>query len=100
LSTSYFYIRFREVAKEDLLRKPFHDYILPADDCLCEGQKVLNLDIKTIQVDDLEVLQCPFNFKIDKGEVMHGFCTWFEVEFCPLLEGTSPVILNTGPYER
>lgn len=90
---------FRDVAREDLLSKPFHDYVLPENDCLSDGQRVLQLDMKTLQMEDLEICECPFNFEIQRGEVMHGFCTWFEAEFCPLQDGPDTVVLNTGPHK-
>lgn len=91
---------FRPIAKEDMLAKPFHDYVLPKEDCLSTGQSVLTLDMKTMQIEELEDLQCVFSFEIQKRELMHGFCTWFEVEFSPLVENGEMVTLNTGPEKE
>ncbi|XP_052235984.1 protein arginine N-methyltransferase 2-like isoform X2 [Dreissena polymorpha] len=88
---------FKTLAKEDLLSKPYHDYELPCGDCLAKGQSVLQLDMKTLTIQSLENIVCQFEFVIDQGDTMHGFCTWFEVEFCPLSEDMDTVILNTGP---
>ena len=91
---------FRSVAKEDLISKPAHDYVLPVCDILSEGLSVLFLDLNTVQVEELEENQSEFIFSINKDAVMHGFGTWFEVGFCPLGPDVDPVILSTSPFNE
>ena len=88
---------FRDVAKTDMLRKPFHDYILPKDDCLSVEQCVLELDMSNVTAQDLENIVSDFEFIVKKDGQLHGFCTWFEVEFSPFSEDIEMVTLNTGP---
>ncbi|XP_052235849.1 protein arginine N-methyltransferase 2-like [Dreissena polymorpha] len=61
------------------------------------GQSVLRLDIKTVIIESLANIECKFEFVIDQGDTIHDFCTWFQVEFCPMSEDVDTVILNTGP---
>ena len=91
---------FRSVAKEDLISKPVHDYVLPVCDILSEGFSVLFIDLNTVQVEELEENQSKFIFSINKDEVMHGFCTWFEVRFAPLGPDVEPVMLSTSPFHE
>ena len=91
---------FRSAAKEDLISKPVPDYVLPVCDILSEEFSVLKLDMNTVKVEDLEENQSEFIFSINKDAVMHGFCTWFEVGFCPLGSEAEPVFLNTGPNKK
>ena len=91
---------FRLAAKEDLTSKPVNDYVLPVCDILSEAIPVLKLDLNTVTVEDLEENQSDFIFSVNKDAVMHGFCSWFEVGFCPLGLDVDPVILNTGPYKE
>lgn len=90
----------KSVAKEDLISKPAHDYVLPVCDILSEGLSVLFLDLNTVQVEELEENQSEFIFRINKDAVMHGFGTWFEVGFCPLGPDVDPVILSTSPFNE
>ena len=88
------------MAKEDLLCKPLHDYILPKEDCLSDAWKLLELDIKTVTVQYLEKIICDFKFSVQKTGTMHGFCAWFEVSFSTSDPNGETVILNTGPYHE
>ncbi|WAR10056.1 ANM2-like protein [Mya arenaria] len=85
------------LAKDDLIQKPKHDYVLPRDDCLALEQEILKLNIRTVAIEDLEEQTCKFEFTVQKDETMHGFCAWFEVEFHPLSKDADMVSLNTGP---
>ena len=96
----FFYFHFRSAAKEDLISKPVHDYVLPVCDILSEPVSVLRLDLNTVSVEQLEENQSEFIFSINQDGIMHGFCMWFEVEFCPLGSDVEPVSLNTGPYNE
>ncbi|XP_052812574.1 protein arginine N-methyltransferase 2-like [Mya arenaria] len=87
----------RGLAKDDLIQKPKHDYVLPRDDCLALEQEILKLNIRTVAIEDLEEQTCKFEFTVQKDETMHGFCAWFEVEFHPLSKDADMVSLNTGP---
>ncbi|KAL4228957.1 class I-like SAM-binding methyltransferase superfamily [Mactra antiquata] len=94
------YSCFKDVAKEDLLSKPFHNYILPKEDCLCSGEPLFQLDMKSVTVQCIEEISSDFSFTITKPGVslMHGFCAWFEVIFNPSNPDGIEVSLNTGPH--
>jgi len=61
------------------------------------GQVILHLNMKTVKAKDVEEAVCSFEFKINRRETMHGFGSWFDVEFCPLTKDAEMVILKTGP---
>ena len=70
------------------------------DDCLATESKLLELDINTVKVIDLEEITRPFEFHITKSGVLHGFCTWFQADFQGITPDVRTTFLNTGPdYE-
>lgn len=87
----------KSVAKEDLLCKPFHDYIFPKEDCLSDEMKLFQLEMKAVTMQYLEQIQSDFDFRIQKDGIMHGFCAWFEAVFDPSNSNGEEVRLNTGP---
>lgn len=63
------------------------------DQLLAEPQVVLNLDLLFVTQGDLRNIQGTFDFPVKANSVLHGFASWFEVEF----EGGSISVLDTGP---
>lgn len=90
----------KAIAKEDLVSKPFHDYVLPKEDCLCQDMRLFQLDMYTVTVENLEQITSEFDFSIRKDEIMHGFCMWFEVAFDPSNPNGDQIFLNTGPFHE
>jgi hypothetical protein len=85
---------------EELLNKPNHSYTLKQEDCLAQETKIAHIDISTVKVDDLESIAQPFEFKVMRSGTLHGFCTWFQVDFAGLSPEVNTTFLNTGPdYE-
>lgn len=85
---------------EEYYERPVSDHILDSKNCLADAVAILNISMATVTVGDLEMMEERFKFKILKSGTMHGFCSWFEVEFPPLAHGAERLILNTGPYNR
>ncbi|XP_064598544.1 protein arginine N-methyltransferase 2-like isoform X2 [Liolophura sinensis] len=90
----------RRLAVEEYYERPISDYILGSNDCLADAVAILNISMATVTVGDLEMMEERFEFKILKSGTMHGFCSWFEVEFPPLAHGVARLNLSTGPYSR
>lgn len=82
---------------EEFLQKPNHGYILKRKDCLSVEAKLLELDIHQVRVEDLEEIVSHFDFCIDRSGILHGFCTWFQVDFQGLDPSIETTSLNTGP---
>lgn len=57
----------------------------------------MQLDLATLRIEDLEEISCSFQFQIMKSGVLHGFCTWFQVDFKGLAPDIPTSFLNTGP---
>ncbi|XP_076456146.1 protein arginine N-methyltransferase 2-like [Babylonia areolata] len=93
----------KSLAVSEFLPKPFHSYELQRDTCLAPEATLLQLDLASLQVSQLEDIICPFQFQVHTSGTMHGFCTWFQVDFCGLGEGegeggvVATTSLNTGP---
>ncbi|XP_064598021.1 protein arginine N-methyltransferase 2-like [Liolophura sinensis] len=90
----------RRLAVEEYYERPVSDYILGSNDCLADAVAIFNISMATVTVGDLEMVEERFEFKILKSGTMHGFCSWFEVEFPPLAHGVARLNLSTGPYSR
>ena len=98
--TQYLSIFCRGLALEEFLQKPNHCFVLDRKDCLAPDTKLLELDIKTLKVSDLEEIPCPFQLELTQPGTLHGFCTWFQVDFQGLGSDKETTCLNTGPdYE-
>ena len=87
----------RSLAVNEFLRKPNHSFKLDRDDCLAAEAKLFELDISSVKITDLEEITCPFEFDISKSGVLHGFCTWFQVDFAGISPDVNTSFLNTGP---
>ncbi|XP_070187206.1 protein arginine N-methyltransferase 2-like isoform X2 [Littorina saxatilis] len=87
----------KPLAFEEFLQKPNHSFILDRDNCLATETKLLELDISTLKVTGLEEMSRMFEFEITKSGMLHGFCTWFQVDFQGLAPEVETVSLNTGP---
>ncbi|KAL5006044.1 hypothetical protein ScPMuIL_017202 [Solemya velum] len=86
-----------EIAKEEFLQKPVHNHILDPADCLSEASRILNIDMRSVRREDLEQIDLDFEFTVQKSGTLHGFCTWFQVDFEGLDQSIHTVYLNTGP---
>ncbi|KAM8856692.1 protein arginine N-methyltransferase 2 isoform 2-T2 [Spinachia spinachia] len=73
------------LAQQEFFTKPKFSHVIEPEDCLTAPCDVLQLDMYTLQVKDLE------------SGVFHGFSAWFKVQFESLQRGEAPVELDTGP---
>ena len=87
----------KQHATEEIFGKPMHNFIAQTDNFLAKPQKVTNLNMASITPADLEHIESDCSFTMSKSGQVHGFCTWFSVEFESLCSESTAVILNTGP---
>ncbi|XP_051260137.1 protein arginine N-methyltransferase 2 [Dicentrarchus labrax] len=85
------------LAQQEFFTKPKFSHLIEPNDCLTAPCDVLNLDMYTLQVQDLEEIKGQFHFCVEKSGVLHGFTAWFTVHFESLETGGAAVELNTGP---
>jgi len=107
-------IHFRPLAHDHFYSVPIYNHSLESKDCLSDTQSILKLHLKTTNLSDIEVtvvlnivrsylllhvqnISSQFDYTITKSGVMHGFASWFQVEFSDIPSWDSPVILSTGP---
>ncbi|NP_001181877.1 protein arginine N-methyltransferase 2 [Xenopus laevis] len=84
-------------ATKEFFAKPQPDYILQPEDCLSEPCTLFHLNLKTLQVAELERMNCDFTFLVHTNGLLHGFTAWFSVQF-ENLEEQGHLELNTGPF--
>ncbi|XP_040056724.1 protein arginine N-methyltransferase 2 [Gasterosteus aculeatus] len=85
------------LAQQEFFTKPKFSHVIEPEDCLTAPCDVLQLDMYTLQVKDLEEIKGHFHFRVERSGVFHGFSAWFKVQFESLQRGGAPVELNTGP---
>ncbi|XP_038605203.1 protein arginine N-methyltransferase 2 isoform X1 [Tachyglossus aculeatus] len=88
----------KALAVKEFFSKPKFNHILEPGDCLSEPCTVLQLDMKTLQIPDLERMIGELHFDITKTGTLHGFAAWFSVKFQNLEEEKTQLELNTGPF--
>ncbi|XP_026303246.1 protein arginine N-methyltransferase 2 [Piliocolobus tephrosceles] len=88
----------KSLAIKEFFSKPKYNHILKPEDCLSEPCTILQLDMRTVQISDLETLRGELCFDIRKAGTLHGFTAWFSVHFQSLQEGQPPQVLSTGPF--
>ncbi|XP_024857724.1 protein arginine N-methyltransferase 2 isoform X2 [Bos taurus] len=87
----------KSLAIKEFFSKPKYNHILKPDDCLSEPCTILQLDMRTVQVADLEMMKGELHFDIQKAGMLHGFTAWFSVQFQNLEEDEPQLVLSTGP---
>ncbi|XP_068101419.1 protein arginine N-methyltransferase 2 [Hyperolius riggenbachi] len=87
----------KPMAVHEFLSKPKPDYVLNPEDCLSAPCTLLNIDMKTLTVEELERMSGSFVFHVERDGVFHGFTAWFSVQF-ENIEEQGHVELNTGPF--
>eukprot|EP00053_Salpingoeca_punica_P023446 m.10103 g.10103 ORF g.10103 m.10103 type:complete len:166 (-) comp5126_c0_seq1:565-1062(-) len=83
------------MAVEQFTSRAVHNHVIShPDDLLAEPVQFANLDMNTLNPEDLEVIENSFSFIMTKDGTMHGFGSWFSVTFgC----GSESVVLDTHP---
>jgi len=60
---------------------------------LAQPQQVISIDMKYVDMDDVNNMFASVDFIVERNDIMHGFALWFDV----LFEGRHSVVLNTSP---
>ncbi|KAB1284021.1 Protein arginine N-methyltransferase 2 [Camelus dromedarius] len=87
----------KSLAIKEFFSKPKYNHILKPEDCLSEPCTILQLDMRTVQITDLETMRGELCFDIRKAGTLHGFTAWFSVRFQNLEEDEPQLVLSTGP---
>eukprot|EP00069_Balaena_mysticetus_P015450 bmy_22506T0 len=87
----------KSLAIKEFFSKPKYNHILKPEDCLSEPCTILQLDMRTVQIADLEMMKGELHFDIKKAGTLHGFTAWFSVRFQNLEEDEPQLVLSTGP---
>ncbi|NIG60068.1 protein arginine N-methyltransferase 2-like [Pontoporia blainvillei] len=87
----------KSLAIKEFFSKPKYNHILKPEDCLSEPCTILQLDMRTVQIADLETMKGELHFDIKKAGALHGFTAWFSVRFQNLEEDEPQLVLSTGP---
>ncbi|XP_065888982.1 protein arginine N-methyltransferase 2-like isoform X1 [Dysidea avara] len=85
------------LAHDHFYSVPIYNHSLESKDCLSDTKSILKLHLKSTNLSDIEDISSQFDYNITKAGVMHGFASWFQVEFSDIPSWESPVILSTGP---
>uniref|UniRef100_G3TYU6 Protein arginine methyltransferase 2 n=1 Tax=Loxodonta africana TaxID=9785 RepID=G3TYU6_LOXAF len=88
----------KSLAIKEFFSKPKYNHILKPEDCLSEPCTILQLDMRTVQISDLETMKGELHFDIKKAGTLHGFTAWFSVRFQNLEEDKPQLVLSTGPF--
>ncbi|XP_014642398.1 PREDICTED: protein arginine N-methyltransferase 2 isoform X1 [Ceratotherium simum simum] len=88
----------KSLAIKEFFSKPKYNHILKPEDCLSEPCTILQLDMRTVQIADLETMKGELCFDIQKAGTLHGFTAWFSVWFQNLEEDEPQLVLSTGPF--
>ncbi|XP_025289391.1 protein arginine N-methyltransferase 2-like [Canis lupus baileyi] len=88
----------RSFAIKEFFSKPKYNHILQPEDCLSEPCTILQLDMRTVQIADLETMKGELHFEIRKAGTLHGFTAWFSVRFQSLEEDEPQLVPSTGPF--
>ncbi|XP_070570637.1 protein arginine N-methyltransferase 2-like [Ptychodera flava] len=90
----------KTLALKEFFSKPIFNHELKTENFLTDPKTVLELNMKSFEIEELEEIHREFSFEITKNGTFHGFGSWFSVEFCVMTSNNSPVTLDTGPYGR
>ncbi|XP_013390663.1 protein arginine N-methyltransferase 2 isoform X6 [Lingula anatina] len=93
----YDFSSLREEAVKEFFYKPIYNHNLSDEDCLAEETCILQLNMKHVQIQDLEKIDKDFSFLVKKSGPLHGFCSWFSVGFSHPDSDSPMVVLSTGP---
>ncbi|XP_053327935.1 protein arginine N-methyltransferase 2, partial [Spea bombifrons] len=87
----------QSLAVKEFLSKPNPDYVLQPEDCLSDPCILLDVNLRTLQIADLERMSGNFTFCVKNDGIFHGFTAWFSVQF-QNIEDKGWLELNTGPF--
>ena len=78
--------------KQKMLTAPQIE-LLAKEQCLAEPERVLSLDLKYVDREDVRKIFSHVKFRLTKNGLLHGLAFWFDVEF----DGDVPSLFSTGP---
>ena len=81
--------------KKWVISEPTVDPI-DSNDILTDTAKFLDLDIKTVKIEDLEFVK-DFTLSVKENGPVFGFVTWFDCDFS---KGNKKILLSTSPYKK
>ncbi|XP_069839212.1 protein arginine N-methyltransferase 2 isoform X4 [Dendropsophus ebraccatus] len=87
----------KPMAIQEFFARPKPDYVLKPEDCLSQPCTLLDVNMKTLNIEDLEKMNSEFQFHVDRDGTFHGFTAWFSVQF-QNIDNQDKVELNTGPF--
>ncbi|KAG9477453.1 hypothetical protein GDO78_002705 [Eleutherodactylus coqui] len=87
----------KPMAIQEFFSRPKPDYVLKQEDCLSRPCTLLDVDMKTLTIEDLERMSGEFQFHVDREGTFHGFTAWFSVQF-QNINNQEQVELDTGPF--
>ncbi|XP_074045983.1 protein arginine N-methyltransferase 2 isoform X2 [Macrotis lagotis] len=89
----------KSLAIREFFAKPKFNHVLEPEECLSAPHPVFQLDMRTLQIPDLEKMEGELGFCIQRAGTLHGFSAWFSVEFQNLGEDGPQLMLSTGPWD-
>ncbi|XP_073433644.1 protein arginine N-methyltransferase 2 isoform X2 [Dendrobates tinctorius] len=89
----------KPIAIQEFFSRPKPDYVLKPEDCLSQPCTLLDVNMKTLSVEDLESMSGEFHFHVDRDGTFHGFTAWFSVQF-KNIDNQEQVELDTGPFKK
>ncbi|XP_065063663.1 protein arginine N-methyltransferase 2-like [Rhopilema esculentum] len=88
----------KQIALEQLTKKPLHNNITNKQNLLANPEKIAELNMYTVAVEDIENIVSHFTFKVESPGLFDSFCTWFCVEFENFSKpGEKNIVLDTSP---
>ena len=81
--------------KKWVISEPTVDPI-DSNDILTDTVKFFDIDIKTVQVKDLDFMR-NFSLRVNNKGPIYGFVTWFD---CYFSKGEKKITLSTSPYRK
>ncbi|XP_019855305.1 PREDICTED: protein arginine N-methyltransferase 2-like isoform X2 [Amphimedon queenslandica] len=88
---------YLSLAADTLTGKPIYNHTLSPDECLSEPFTILQLNMKTVTVSQLEDIRTAYDFLVKRSGMLHGFASYFTVHFSHLPHPHTPVTLSTSP---
>ncbi|XP_073502855.1 protein arginine N-methyltransferase 2 isoform X2 [Phyllobates terribilis] len=89
----------KPMAIQEFFSRPKPDYVLKPEDSLSQPCTLLDVNMKTLNVEDLEIMSSKFHFHVDRDGTFHAFTAWFSVQF-QNIDNQEQVELDTGPFNR
>lgn len=86
------------LAMEKFFKQPIIE-VVKEDQLMSSPQKILDIDLKTVTLSEVQFLSKELHFKMEKSGSLHGFVSWFDVVFLDP-NGKVPeskLVLSTSP---